>query len=434
MRADADRLELVAEVLGECEADVPAAGVTGLRVVDRDVFVREVASSEVAATFAVSEHTAARWVALAERVTSVLPVALAALRSGVLDLPRVQVLAEATAVLDDDRAASVAAHLVAGAGSSVFDGPSPRAWKARVERAVVRADADAAAARHRRERAARAVRAWAGPDGAGVFQLRADAADIAMVDRVVDDLAHARPSHDPDGVRLSLDQRRADAVVALFRRVRDASAEAALPFVPVLPVRRVRELGLVLHADTLFDEGPRQHATGEQRGLGRPTVLAPATARATARRQLAAGTQVQVLVVDERGALQHVALVPATSCTDQAALRQAVRAAPRHPLITDRYTPTTAITRHVHAAAPTCSAYDCPRTAAGCDLDHDDPWPRGPTTAGNLDPKCRRHHQAKTHALVHTALRHDHGQRSVTWTYRSGLTVTTSPEPLPGCS
>ncbi|WP_460460936.1 HNH endonuclease signature motif containing protein [Angustibacter peucedani] len=106
--------------------------------------------------------------------------------------------------------------------------------------------------------------------------------------------------------------------------------------------------------------------------------------------------------------------------------------APRHPLATDRYAPTTAITRHVHAAAPTCSAYDCPRTAHRCDLDHDDPWPRGPTSVANLDPKCRKHHQAKTHALVHTHLTTD-GPRTVTWTYRSGLQVTTTPDPLPGC-
>ncbi len=432
-RVEADRLELVAEVLAGCEAEVPVAG---LRVAERRMFVRDVAAAEVAATFAVSEHIAARWVALAERLTMVLPVALRALRSGGLDLARVQVLAEATEVLDDDLAAQVAARLLAGAGSSVFDGPSPRVWKGRVERAVVRADADAAAARYRRERAARAVRAWAAPDGAGVFRLHADAADIAMVDRVVDDLAQAWPTHDPDGARLTLDQRRADAVIDLFRRVRDTGADQE-PVLPVVPVRRVTHLGLVLHADTLFDDGPRRRATAEQRGLGRPTVLDPSTARQRATRQLQAGTGVQVLVVDDQGGVQHVMRVPAAACADRETLIAAVRAAPRHAMTTDRYAPTAAITRHVHAAAPTCSAYDCPRSAAGCDLDHSEPWPRGPTSITNLDPKCRRHHQAKTHAVVRSRLHADGGLgtagRRVTWTYRSGLTVTTHPEPLPGC-
>ncbi|WP_460460948.1 DUF222 domain-containing protein [Angustibacter peucedani] len=265
------------EVLAGCEADVPAAG---LRVADRAVFVREVATSEVAATFAVSEHTAAGWVGLAERLARVLPVALGALRAGVLDLPRVQVLAEATAVLDDATAQVVAGRLVAGAGAQVFDGPSPRAWKARVERAVVRADADAARRRHERERAARAVRAWAGVDGGAVFQLRAPVADVAMVEQVVDDLAHAGPDHDEQGGRLTLDQRRADAVIALFRRIRDQQA------LPVVPVRRSAELGLVVHADTLFGDGPRRGALGQQRGLGRPAVLDPVSARREASRQL----------------------------------------------------------------------------------------------------------------------------------------------------
>ena len=140
------------------------------------------------------------------------------------------------------------------------------------------------------------------------------------------------------------------------------------------------------------------------------------------------------MLVDDEGALQHVVRIPATACTERNTLVEAVRAAPRSPLATDRYTPTAAITRHVHAAAPTCSAYDCPRTATSCDLDHDEPWPRGPTNVLNLDPKCRRHHQAKTHGLVRTRLHPGPGRRAVTWTYRSGLTLTTRPEPLPGCA
>lgn len=79
-------------------------------------------------------------------------------------------------------------------------------------------------------------------------------------------------------------------------------------------------------------------------------------------------------------------------------------------LATGGYTPTAAIARHVQAEASTCSFYDCPRQARSCDLDHDTPWPRGPTDVTNLDPQCRRHHNLKT----------------------AGLTVTTTPAPLPG--
>lgn len=39
-----------------------------------------------------------------------------------------------------------------------------------------------------------------------------------------------------------------------------------------------------------------------------------------------------------------------------------------------------------------------PTPADGCDLDHDRPWPDGPTALGNLSPKNRYHHRIKTFA------------------------------------
>jgi hypothetical protein len=52
----------------------------------------------------------------------------------------------------------------------------------------------------------------------------------------------------------------------------------------------------------------------------------------------------------------------------------------------------------------------------------------------NLDPKCRRHHNAKTLGVVHTRLTAGPGagRRTVHWTLPAGIQVTTSPEPVPG--
>ena len=83
----------------------------------------------------------------------------------------------------------------------------------------------------------------------------------------------------------------------------------------------------------------------------------------------------------------------------------------------------------MHARNPHCTAYDCPRIAAGAELDHDTPWPRGPTDADNLQPPCPRHHQIKTRRLVHTTLAPD---GAVTTRLLTGTTITTRPEPLPG--
>jgi hypothetical protein len=168
-------------------------------------------------------------------------------------------------------------------------------------------------------------------------------------------------------------------------------------------------------------------------------VLAPGSARTLARRQLDHGTAVQVLLVDATGALERVIRLdrdPARVCGSRGSLVAAVRQELKadSALGTDGHDPTEAIARHVRAAAPTCSFYDCPRQARSCDLDHDTPWPRGPTSISNLDPKCRRHHNAKTLGVVRTSLNAGPGAgpRTVHWTLPGDITVTTSPEPLPG--
>jgi hypothetical protein len=137
---------------------------------------------------------------------------------------------------------------------------------------------------------------------------------------------------------------------------------------PRVAVRRVHDLGLVLHADTLFGDGPAADATGQLRGLGSPDVVDPASARTLARKQLREGTGVQVLVVDDTGAVQHVVRLDkdtARSCGSREALTAAVRQelADAPPLEVEGHDPSEAIARHVRAAAPTCSFYDCPRQA-----------------------------------------------------------------------
>jgi hypothetical protein len=51
----------------------------------------------------------------------------------------------------------------------------------------------------------------------------------------------------------------------------------------------------------------------------------------------------------------------------------------------------------VNARDGTCRVPTCSRPAMECDLDHEQPHPRGPTTGANLSPLCRRHHRIKTH-------------------------------------
>jgi hypothetical protein len=63
-----------------------------------------------------------------------------------------------------------------------------------------------------------------------------------------------------------------------------------------------------------------------------------------------------------------------------------------------RHTPPPDLADHVIARDHTCRFPTCTRSAEGCDLDHTIPWERGgSTSAGNLGPLHRGHHNDKTH-------------------------------------
>jgi hypothetical protein len=475
--AQAEELRWAAQLARDCQAEarerLRELRPTASEGVDDEALAESLAVATVSCALGIGDAAASSLVHQSGRLTTVLPEVLAAWQAGVLDLSRVRVVATATEVLDDETARVVARGLLAEAGSAPWEGPAPRSWRRTVDRAVVRADQAAAARRRAAALAARRVRAWSEGDGTGVLQLCADASDIAMVDQVVTDLASALPATDDTGARVSLDQRRSDAMVNVFRSIREGSlaryphgadpqavtsptpgdpatevdrrAAGASPgfagtTLPRVPVRRVHDLGLVLHADTMFGDGPRAEATGEQRGLGAPLAVDSSSARWMARRHLNNGGNVQVMVVDASDALAQVVCLDnraARGFTTRADLHAAVRAAlaAAPALSTPSYEPTEAIARHVRAEAPTCSFYDCPRQARSCDLDHDTPWPRGPTAVTNLDPKCRRHHQLKTNGLARSQLRAGPGTgaRSVQWRLAGGVLVTTAPQPLPGC-
>ena len=468
--------QLVADVRDEVRERMLALGDADLDV-DAQELADRMCVDSVMGALGVGKYEATSLVNLSDRLV-VLPEVRDAWSAGVLDAGRARVLANATEVLDDATARNVARELIASVGKGPWDSPAPRQWRTQVQDAVVRADPAAAEKRRAASVAARRVRSWPEGDGSAVLAVHAGDADIALADEVINDLARAWPAADPDGVRLSMDQRRADALIGLFRTVRNGSladppdcdrdagsasgagsafgidhsgdradrndaAVAPGPLagvrLPRVPVRRVHDLGVVLHADTLFGDGPAAQETGQLRGLGQPDVLAPGSARDLARKQLAEGVGVQVIVVDDTGAVEHVVRLDrdtAEHCRSRQALVSAVRQklADGLALQVAGHDPTEAIARHVRAAAPTCSFYDCPRQARSCDLDHDTPWPRGPTSVTNLDPKCRRHHNAKTLGVVRTSLNAGPGAgpRTVHWTLPSGIQVTTSPEPLPG--
>ena len=428
----AAQLLLVADLVQQCELEVPSALTPGRRLSSDPDLASSVAADETMVALGVGRGPAVQLVDLATRLVRVLPQTFAALLAGRLDLPRAQAMVDGTAELSDRNAQAVQAAVLPSAGEGPWDGPSPRAWKARIERAVVRVDADAARRRQLSAIAARCVRTWPNPaDGTATLMMTAASRDIAMVDRVVADLASAWPATSQDGSRLTMDQRRCDAVLDVFRRIRDG--EQMPCGAASRSTAREPDVGLVLHADTLFADGPAAAAPGQVRHLGQPAALDSTTAIEQARTSIARGAATRVLLVGPGSTLQRVVRLrgrPGSGWT-RAALTAAVRAAMPglRPLQTLRYAPSAAIAEHVRLARPTCSFYDCARASPGCDLDHDTPWPRGPTEVGNIDPKCQRHHDRKTLRLLHSRLQPG---GEVTWTTFTGLVLTTRPDPLPG--
>lgn len=72
------------------------------------------------------------------------------------------------------------------------------------------------------------------------------------------------------------------------------------------------------------------------------------------------------------------------------------------------YQPPDILRRAIILRDGVCAGRGCVRPATQCDLDHREPWPDGPTSGDNLDPRCRRDHSRKGHGVIDDVLRRLH--------------------------
>ena len=72
------------------------------------------------------------------------------------------------------------------------------------------------------------------------------------------------------------------------------------------------------------------------------------------------------------------------------------------------YQPPDILKRAIVLRDGVCAGRGCVRPAAECDLDHREPWPDGPTSGVNLDPRCRGDHSRKGHGVIDDVLRRLH--------------------------
>ncbi|MFI0431685.1 MAG: DUF222 domain-containing protein [Candidatus Nanopelagicales bacterium] len=316
-----------------------------------------------------------------------------------------------------------------GAGRGAWTPPQLRR---RVRALVLSLAAEEAAQARRRSRAGRRVSVT--PDSGGMAWLSALVADTdaqRIRNRLTSAAAAARADHPGGADRPSMDQLRADLLVAALLGLQPADgpdhdaggldsgqSAAGDDRSPVagtgpLPVGSRPELSVVVDLPTLLHLA--DHA-GDVAGLG--------PVPADVARWLAADGRWRLLITSAASGL-----VVATS--------------PR------TYAPSAALARLIRAREPSCRMPGCTRAAVDSDLDHTQAWPAAPgSTPANLGPLCRPHHNLKTH---HGYQLHNHQEdpggggcggapRELnrpapgwTWTFPSGLTHTDHPDPpLPG--
>ena len=334
----------------------------------------EFVADEVAVELSVTRRAAENRIAQAVEMTCRTPAVLHALESGVLDLYRAKVITDATYRLDDEAAARVATQVVNKA-----EGRNASQVRALVRRAVLQADSDGAQRRHERARADRRMILTPAEDGMAELVAILPAEQAVAVYQRVDDLA--RGDRVPDDQR-SADERRADAFVGLLLGRRHPGATGRPELRPLVHV--------TVAATTLAG------ADNKPGTLDRYGPIPAAFARAIAS--------------DPTGVWKRLVTDPVDGTLVEHSRKT--------------YRPPAALDDFIRARDGQCRFPGCQRSAQRADLDHTIPWPKGPTTAGNLGALCRHHHRLKHH----TTWRLTQANGRFCWTSPTGRRYTAHPQ------
>ncbi len=354
---------------------------------------RGLVESELSAALAWSASGAQARLAEADALMRLFPDTVRALSEGRVAVEQARCLAQLTAGLDDRSARAVEARVL-----TRMPCQSVAVTRQAVRRAVVRTDPDAAAQRHRYERARRHVELRPEEDGMATLSFYLPAETARMAHSTLTAMAQRAKRHNPAD-RRTLDQRRTDLLPALLHSATQSGSAHASPAngaaAELAPVSA--RVSVVVGIETLLG---LSHEPGHLDGYG------PICPEQTRRIAQAHGARWRFLLTASDGT--------------------AVDASTR------TYTPVAAIKHLTELSRTVCAFPHCQMPTDRCDLDHNQPYGRGgPTCADNLAPLCRRHHGHKT--FGHWELKRD-GQ-IITWaskrTGRRYLTGPTLYQPTP---
>jgi hypothetical protein len=438
--------------------DQPGHGVEGWGPARVAVDVSEFLVDELAMLKGISLNAAT---GLADRSLALvreLPATWEALADGLVDEPRANAIVKALAGQSVSAGGSVEPAVVAEVEAQALAwaqaGETPVRLQGRAAAALIALDA--AAADRRRRKAERAADVRVRSTGNGMSELIVELpTPVAAACRERVD-TYARMAKE-DGDERPIGQLRTSVASDLILRPWDSSREPVTAHLQVIaPLGALAGKAPSGPATTADDADGRPPEADD---AGREPVMVPIDEDAASvggapitQQQLRdllerldslcpgglqapTGGSLDISLVDpETGALRATVTRPELQrlvrrgCTDHPRGTCDCPLLDRPPPV-DRYSPTPAQRRFLHARDRTCRHPGCRRPAARTDLDHVHAHADGgPTDCANLCCLCRRHHRLKTHAPGWRFTMTADGVLSVTTP--SGVTRTTRPPGL----
>ena len=450
LEAGADTDLRVFEAVEQCKAILDAVGLEALARLQADIEsseharlaqlghtkppgwldANELAAMEVTTATGLGSHEIHARLELATSRTATAAELRSRLQSGAVSLHRACTIHAETRSLPDEAGLEIVDAVLRQKDGAP---PSPTLFRQRLNRACLAADREAGERRREARRRRRGAYALIDPDGLGALHVTNDADKIVASMERVDAIARAaRQGGDPR----DLDSLRADIITDILMFGWPSTSEmpcAADGLTPAPADDRSADSGEAQQsraaraADSSRTEGRSSQPTVLEDWFTRIGQRPAASVRIVVPFTTAAGATDAPCEVPGYGwvAAEHAReiILNAGSTWHRLAVEADTGAA--LSLETQAYRPTAAMRAHVEAVDGTCRAPGCTVPAARCDLDHDIPWPHGPTHVTNLTSKHRSHHNAHTHG--HWGVARD-SVGIVRWRTKAGRTYETRPK------
>ena len=341
----AERIDALVEIERQlCQLEAGKQQLLAL-IADRDSSFKRWSVEETAAALRLSSGAARSLLAGAQQLTHRLPGTLDALQGGKIGPGHASAIVRGSYALPDELLPALEQRVLPRAGEQSVTGV-----KQSVARAVLALDPATAEEKHERARAERSVRISPADHGMAWLMALLPATDAQAIYARLDADARRAPADDAR----SIDQLRADALVEGVLQ----GIDAAMP----------TEHGRQPHVEVLVSLSTLVGQDDEPAWLN---GYGPINAE-----------QARRLAHDPSGTWRRVVTDPVSGqLLDYG---------------TTRYRPPPHLVDHVIARDGHCTFPFCTHQARKSDLDHVTPFPDGSTSAANLQPLNRRHHNAKT--------------------------------------